>query len=154
SAASADSTASAASTASAVSTTAAAPTAAPSTAPAASAPARIWGKSRFTWIQPVAGPQRGWTGYLGLGGSPPLKGGSLESARVTGSGGCSAWYAIEPSGFVCAGETASVDPTDPLTAALIRDAGRADDPWPFEYGESLGTPRYNRIPTAAEMRLT
>lgn len=159
-AATAASPATAASSANAAPSTNAAPAAsvAPSPAappsPAASAQARIWGKSRFTWIQPVPGPQRGWTGYIGLGGSAPLKGGSLESARVTGSGGCNAWYAIEPSGFVCAGDTASVDPTDPLTAALIGDAGRADDPWPFEYGESLGAPRYTSIPSAADMRKT
>ncbi len=128
------------------------PSASAAKAPVASG-ARIWGKSRFTWIQPTAVNNGAWVGYLGLGGSAPLKGGSVETARATlGAGGCAAWYAIEPSGFVCAGDTASIDPAEEVTAALIRDSGRADSAWPFEYAESLGTPRYTRIPTLAEMR--
>jgi hypothetical protein len=124
---------------------------------------RIWGKSRFTWIHSSPFNTEGWTGYIGLGGSVALKGGSLEAARVGGLGmagggaisggrGCTAWFAIEPAGFVCTGDLASVDPADPLTASLIDNAGRADSPWPFEYGESLGTPRYTHLPTPAEMR--
>jgi hypothetical protein len=95
-----------------------------------------------------------WSGYIGLGGSAPLKGGSLETAKVASGGGCTAWYAIEPAGFVCAGDTASVDPAEELTASLVENAGKADSPWPFEYGESLGTPRYTKIPTPEEMRWT
>ena len=129
-------------------------------APAAPSPAapsgpRIWGKSRFTWIAPSPSLSTGWIGYIGLGGSAPLKGGSLETARVgVGAGGCAAWYAIEPAGFVCAGDTASTDPAEEVTAALVRDAGKSGDPWPFEYGESLGAPRYTHIPTPEEMRKT
>lgn len=137
------------------------PTAAASAAPSAKAAAqpaapgtRIWGKSRFTWIHPQPFATGAWTGYVGLGGSAPLKGGSLATAKVASGGGCTEWYAIEPSGFVCAGDTASVDPTDTLTAAVIADAGDPDSPWPFEYGESLGTPRYTSIPTLDEMRQT
>ena len=121
---------------------------------------RIWGKSRFTWIHTSPFNTGGWTGYLGLGGSVSLKGGSIAAAQVGGASGsalaggrgCTAWFAIEPSGFVCTGDLASVDPADPLTAALIDNAGDADSPWPFEYAESLGTPRYTRLPTPAEMR--
>lgn len=85
-----------------------------------------------------------------------LKGGSVEAARAAAPGGrgCKAWYAIEPAGFVCEGETASLDPSETVTAALLRDAGRADSPWPFEYGESLGAPRYTHVPTPDEMRQT
>jgi hypothetical protein len=143
--------ASAAPSASAVTPVSAEPSAA-ATAPALATGARIWGKSRFTWVNPSPALAGAWTGYLGLGGSAPLKGGSLETARVQGSGRCDAWYAIEPAGFICAGDTASVDPNEAMTAALIQDAGKADSPWPFEYAESLGATRYTRIPTAAEMR--
>jgi len=137
-------------------------TAIPTAAPVA-AGARIWGKSRFTWIHTDPFHTGGWTGYVGLGGSAPLKGGSLETARlaiggttssVSGGRACTAWYAIEPAGFICAGDLASVDPKDPLTAALIENTGHTDSPWPFEYGESLGAPRYTHIPTASEMRQT
>lgn len=130
----------------------AAGTAPPAASAAPAAGTRIWGKSRFTWIHPSPWVSGAWTGYIGLGLSAPLKGGSLETARVAQGGRCSAWYAIEPSGYVCAGETASVDPNDPLTAALLRDAGAPDSPWPFEYGESMNTPRYDRVPTLEEMR--
>ena len=101
-------------------------------------------------------------GYVGLGGSVALKGGSLAASQVggapgsaaSGGRGCTGWYAIEPSGFVCTGDLASVDPADTLTSWLIDNAGNADSPWPFEYAESLGTPRYTRLPTPAEMRQT
>ncbi|MEZ4313216.1 MAG: L,D-transpeptidase, partial [Polyangiaceae bacterium] len=127
--------------------------AAPSAGAIATGP-RIWGKSRFTWIHPTAYSSGAWVGYLGLGGSVQLKGGDPATARVgVGSGrGCEAWYAVEPAGFVCAGDTASVDPKEEITAALIQNSGKAGSPWPFEYGESLGAPRYTKIPTPAEMR--
>lgn len=158
----ASSTASAAATATAAPEASASATAAPLAAPIATGP-RIWGKSRFTWIHTDPFHTGGWTGWIGLGGSAPLKGGSLETARLGGGGAassisggraCTAWYAIEPAGYVCAGDLASVDPKDPLTAWLIENTGHADSPWPFEYGESLGAPRYTHIPTPAEMRQT
>jgi hypothetical protein len=148
--ATADASASSATPAPDASASAAASASASPAAPVAGA--RIWGKSRFTWIHPSPWVSGAWTGYVGLGLSAPLKGGSLETARVAQGGRCNAWYAIEPTGYVCAGDTASVDPADPLTAALIRDAGDPDSPWPFEYGESMNTPRYDHIPTLAEMR--
>jgi hypothetical protein len=123
--------------------------------PAPARTQRIWSKARFTWIQAQAGPGRGWIGYLGLGGSAPLKGGSIEAARVPGgSGGCDAWYAIEPRGFVCAGAAATVDENDSAIVQLRRDAADLSSPWPHQYGESIWAPRYARIPTAAEQRDT
>jgi hypothetical protein len=92
---------------------------------------------------------------MGLGGSVPLRGGSVEKALVRGSagvGGCQAWYAVEPAGYVCAGDTSSVDPKDPVVVALAADAPKTGSPWPFEYGESLGAPRYAHVPTEAEQR--
>ena len=108
---------------------------------------RIYSRARFAWIQPEPRASRGWLGYLGLGGSVAVRGGSLAKAHVAGSGGCAAWYAIEPVGYVCAGDGASVDPADPVVVALAADAPRTDSPWPYEYGESLGAPRYVRAPT-------
>jgi hypothetical protein len=91
---------------------------------------------------------------MGLGGSMPLKGGSVETARIVGGAGCDAWYAVEPVGFVCAGSAATLDPNDPVVAALAKDAPKLDSPWPYEYGESIGAPRYPRIPTPAQQRKT
>ncbi|MBK8252998.1 MAG: L,D-transpeptidase family protein [Polyangiaceae bacterium] len=109
----------------------------------------IWGKSRFTWIHPSPFATGGWIGYVGLGGAVALKPG--VSAQPASGAGCNTWYAIEPQGYVCAGDIASVDPNETVTAALIRDAGDPTSPWPFEYAESLGTPRYTTIPTVADM---
>ena len=137
-------------------TAAPSPTVAPRVDEAKSAPApgaRIHAKARFAWIQAQPRSSNGWLGYLSLGGSAPLRGGSVESARVVGSG-CNAWYAIEPRGYVCDGDSASVNPEDPVVRALAADAPKTDAPWPYEYGESMGAPRYIRPPTLAEQRST
>src|SRR5262245_27428932 len=138
---------------------------APATAPAATAPAtapapataavpsgpRIHSKARFAWINPSPGPSRGWLGYLHLGGSVALRGGSADAARTRGPG-CDAWYAVEPVGYVCAGDAATLDAEDPTVVALRRDMPRIDSPWPYEYAESLGAPRYPAIPDEAAQR--
>ena len=129
------------------------PRAAPRVEEAKPAPgARIYAKGRFAWIQPEPRSSNGWLGYLSLGGSAPLRGGSIESARVMGGSGCNAWYAIEPRGFVCDGDTASVNADDPVVRALAADAPNLSSPWPYEYGESMGAPRYVHLPTLAQQR--
>ncbi|WP_441287414.1 L,D-transpeptidase [Sorangium sp. KYC3313] len=120
-------------------------------ASAAAEGARIYSKARFAWINPGPYPTRGWSGYLGLGGSVALRGGSVEAARTPGEG-CNAWYAIEPRGYVCAGASAAVDPNDPVVAALRPHAPRVDSPWPYDYAESTGAPRYPQLPSAKEQR--
>ncbi|MRG96543.1 L,D-transpeptidase [Polyangium spumosum] len=141
---------------------AAAPAPAPASASAAAAPApapapapaapRIWSKGRFAWIHPQPGASRAWLGYLALGSSVPLKGGSVEAAQVKGFGGCDAWYAVEPRGYVCAGAAATIDEKDPAVVILRRDAADVSSPWPYQYGESIGAPRYDHIPTRAEQQ--
>lgn len=69
-----------------------------------------------------------------------------------GAGGCDAWYAVEPRGYVCAGSTATIDPNDPIIQVLRRDTADISSPWPFQYGESIGAPRYKHIPARAEQR--
>jgi L,D-transpeptidase catalytic domain len=113
---------------------------------------RVYSRARFAWIQPEPRASRGWLGYLGLGGSVAVRGGTLEKARGMGSGGCAAWYAVEPVGYVCAGDAATVDAKDPVVTALAADAPRTDSPWPYEYGESTGAPRYVRPPTEEQQR--
>lgn len=135
----------------------AAPAVIPASVVATPAPAgpRLWSKARHVWIQPHPRPSKGWIGYLGLGSSIALRGGSVESARVPASesrGGCRAWYAIEPRGYICEGDSATLDPKDPVVAAVAAAAPKTDSPWPYEYGESIGAPRYKRPPTQAEQR--
>lgn len=113
---------------------------------------RIYAKARFAWIQPQPRASKGWIGYLSLGASVALKGGSVEAAKVVGASGCDAWYAVEPRGYVCAGDAATIDPNDPAVVALAKDAPKTDAPFPYEYGESMGAPRYASLPSAAEQR--
>lgn len=101
---------------------------------------RIYAKARFVWIHPAPG-QTGWIGYLTLGGSVRLLEGSREKAKTAGHG-CDAWYRVEPRGYVCLGPNTTLDPSDPDFVVLKAHAGKPESPFPFEYGESTGTPRY------------
>ncbi len=128
-------------------------------APIAEAPkpppsgARIYSKGRFAWIHSAPGEHKGWIGYLGLGGSVALKGGSVEKARVAANGGgCEGWYAIEPVGFMCTDDSATIDPNDPVVVALAKDPPKTDSPFPYEYGESTGAPRYPHLPSPEEQK--
>jgi hypothetical protein len=114
--------------------------------------ARIYAKARFAWIQPSTTATRGWLGYLSYGGAVRLKGGSAEAARAPEAKGCKAWYAVEPFGFVCANDAATLDGADPVVAALTRDAPDVGSPWPYAYAESHGAQRYARVPTVAEQQ--
>ena len=89
-----------------------------------------------------------------MGGSAPLKGGSVEAARaLPGAGGCEAWYAIEPRGYICAGNSATVDPNDPVVLALQKDGPDLTSPWPYQYGEATTfAPRYKKPPPIDEQR--
>jgi hypothetical protein len=113
---------------------------------------RIFSKARFAWIQPAPKWSKGWLGYLGLGGSVAVRGGTLSGARVPGSGSCPAWYAVEPAGYVCAGDAATTDAKDPVVAELSADAPKTDSPWPYEYAESLGAPRYRHVPSREDQQ--
>ena len=130
--------------------------AAPAPDPAPMAPAvaepRIWAKARFAWIhaEPIA--NGAWIGYLAPGTSARLRNGSTEIARNFGGRDCEAWYAIEPRGYVCAGATATIDGNDPAVKILRRDAADVSSPWPHQYGESQGAPRYRNLPSRAEQR--
>src|SRR5262245_8323364 len=135
----------------AASVAAAEPVPAPAPVPVPSGP-RVYSKARFAWIQAEPRHAKGWLGYLGLGSSVALRG-NAEKARVPhGGAACEAWYAVAPFGYVCAGDTATLDPKDPVVAALAEDGPKLDSPWPYQYGESLGAPRYKKIPTPEEQR--
>ncbi|MBK9258412.1 MAG: L,D-transpeptidase [Polyangiaceae bacterium] len=126
----------------------------PAPAPEGPAEPRIWAKARFAWIHADPAPSRAWIGYLAPGTSVRLKDGNVKAARTFGGRDCNAWYAIEPRGYVCAGSTATIDENDPAVKILRRDAADTSSPWPYLYGESQGTPRYQQLPTRAEQRRT
>ena len=122
---------------------ASAPAKKPATAPKKKEPdkPRVYSKVRFLWIRPQIGSEN-WIGYLSLGDSVPIK----AVAAPGKSERCDQWYKLDPVGYVCTGEDATVDPNDPLIVELV--AHRANDSaWPYDYGESLGLPIFHDLPT-------
>ena len=95
---------------------------------------------------------RAWLGYLSLGGAVRVKDGNAEQAFVAkgDSDNCQNWYAVEPRGFVCTGRRATLDPTDEDIVELRRTRADVSSPWPYHYGESLGVPVYDKLPTRDE----
>jgi hypothetical protein len=111
---------------------------------------RIHAKARHVWIQPAPQPTKGWLGYLTLGGSVRLFEGSAEKAKTYGPG-CDAWYRVEPMGYVCLGPETTLDANDPELVRLRASAAKIDEPYPFDYAESIGAPRYVGLPTAKQI---
>ena len=108
---------------------------------------RVFSKVRFLWIRPEPNEAREWIGYLAMGDDAPLLGGSRDTADAGPghSAGCTRWYAIQPRGFVCVGDSATLDGSDPDVVELQK--GRAKrEPYPYAYGESLGTAVYLNVP--------
>jgi len=111
---------------------------------------RIYSKVRFLWIRPQPRNSGAWLGYLSLGDGIRVKGGDAKKAfvRKGHAKGCSDWYEVEPVGFVCVGEHATLDAEDPAVVALRSHAADRSSPWPYHYGESLQVPVYHRLPDA------
>ncbi len=123
----------------------------PHEAPKALPGDRIYSKVRHLWITPR--PQEGgWLGYISMGDSVRVKGGDAAKAFVHESNGkwCKAWYAVEPVGYACTGENATLDPRDPAIVELQKHAANRASPWPYRYAESLDTPVYHVLPSPAE----
>jgi hypothetical protein len=116
---------------------------------------RLYSKVRFLWIRPEPRQTDTFLGYLSLGDSVRLKGGSREAATTgkANSTQCDTWLAIEPRGFVCVNdESATTDPDDPVIAMLRPKKADRLSPWPYQYGESTGTPIYGSIPPKHQQR--
>jgi len=108
---------------------------------------RVYAKARFVWVREAPGDE-GWIGYLWLGGSARLR----DQAPHYGPG-CDHWVAIEPRGFVCVdGKRATLDPDDPVLAAIRPFAPALERAWPHRYAESRGLPRYEGLPSREEQR--
>jgi hypothetical protein len=100
-------------------------------------------------VYPEPDASQQWLGYLRTGGSTRLR-----SERPRPGPGCSAFYEVEPRGFVCGdGPRATLDAEDPIYRALLPYAAKAETPWPHRYGESLGLVRYFSAPTPELQKL-
>lgn len=82
-------------------------------------------------------------GYLRVGAQV------VRSAEPAGTRGCKGgWYGIEPRGYVCVGEEATVEMDDPLLRAASRRP-RLDRALPYRYGFVRAVlPLYLRVPTS------
>jgi hypothetical protein len=88
-------------------------------------------------------------GYLRAGTRVVRSRDAIEAKAADGCPG--GWYKIEPNGYVCNGRYgATINLRDPGVVAAERSRPR-HAPLPFGYGNSMGAPGYDRIPTADEV---
>ncbi|WP_433936086.1 L,D-transpeptidase family protein [Sorangium cellulosum] len=86
-------------------------------------------------------------GYLRVGSRVP------RSAEPAGTAGCpGGWYEIEPRGFLCVGEDATLDLDDPILKAAGPGPNlRTALPYRYAFVRAV-LPLYLRVPTAEEQR--
>jgi len=110
----------------------------------------IYAKTRFVWIYPEATTDSKWMGYLWTGGSARLK----SLTPVYGKGCETAWYAIEPRGFICANNKhATLNGEDEIYLAAHALAGDLNSPWPHQYAEAQGTALKRNTPVTIDFPL-
>jgi hypothetical protein len=98
-----------------------------------------------TWIWPRPKASGTFIGYVRVGSSVALR----EAAPLRGEGCAGRFYAVEPRGYVCLDQTATLTPAPRFLEAS--EATRASaGPFPYRYAISAGAPMYNRVPTPAE----
>ncbi len=83
-----------------------------------------------------------------------LRAGAVVEADATDAGkeGCpGGWRAIKPAGYVCLGDKATLDLSDPIVRATARRPDHTEK-LPYMYGiVTRGGPAYARIPSAEEL---
>jgi lipoprotein-anchoring transpeptidase ErfK/SrfK len=108
---------------------------------------RVYARSQRAWV--YERPERSSTriGYLRTGASSPT------SASPASKNGCpGGWYPVEPRGFLCAGEEATLDPDDPLVRATREYPPDPLRRLPYVYGTVRNPgPVYRRLPTHDEL---
>lgn len=105
---------------------------------------RIFSLRRHVWIRQRPSSRSPWIGYLGLGGAVRAHGAPLRGD------GCDAFYAIEPRGFVCLDNKATMDPEAPAQRAIAHLAPRTSSAFLHDYGEAREAPRYARVPSHSQ----
>jgi hypothetical protein len=107
---------------------------------------RLYSLRRHVWIREQPSTSAPWIGYLGLGGSVPTRGAPVPGA------GCRAFQPIEPRGFVCLDDKATLDLDAAARRAVAHLAPRTGEAFLHDYGEARQAPRYDFIPTPAQQR--
>lgn len=109
---------------------------------------RVYSRHLRAWIheQPSSSSRR--LGYLRAGASSPT------SASPAGFAGCEkGWYPVEPAGYVCLGQQATLDGEDPVVQALETLWPRTDTKLPYRYGTVRNPgPVFQRLPGIEELR--
>jgi lipoprotein-anchoring transpeptidase ErfK/SrfK len=116
---------------------------------------RITSVGLFTQIYVMPSKRSYPLGYVHVGGSVALR--RPEPLRTDGCE--TAWYAVEPRGFVCNDNTTLLETEQrhlsPSAERLLkgfRTMAPSDGPLPYGYAISLGTPMYGRIPAPEEQK--
>ncbi|MBI4705409.1 MAG: L,D-transpeptidase [Deltaproteobacteria bacterium] len=110
-------------------------------------PARLGSIAHETWVLARPGWDARRLGYLRAGALVP------RAERPEHFRGCQGgWFRIEPRGFVCAGPTATLDPSDPLIELTGRPPDLGSLPYPYAMARIPPPPLSARLPTAAEQQ--
>jgi hypothetical protein len=108
---------------------------------------RLYARLQRTWVYERPGRSSTRIGYLRAGASSPT------SSSPASKDGCpGGWYPIEPRGFVCAGEEATLDANDPVVRATREYPPDPLRRLPYIYGTVRNPgPVYRRLPTHDEL---
>lgn len=117
-----------------------------SAAASAEPPRRLYsrGSSTFIWAEPRKS-EKDQLGYVRVGESVKLR----ETSPRSGPGCARGYYAVEPRGYVCLDDSATLDRNDPYFVA-VQNARLRAAPLPLHYALSNGAPMYRRLPSSAE----
>jgi hypothetical protein len=112
-----------------------------------SAGPRVHSRALRTWVHERPSESSRRLGYLRAGFSSPT------SAQPAGRESCpGGWYPIQPRGFVCVGEAATLDASDPLVRATAEHRPDHLRKLPYIYGTvRKAGPIYARLPTSSEL---
>lgn len=105
---------------------------------------RLYADAFAVWIYKIPRRSRVPVGYLRGGQSVRLRSETAISFEQCPGG----WYAVEPFGFVCIERGVTSSPT--RYSRAMQTLAPLPGAFPFDYGVSLGTPAYRRLPLADE----
>jgi hypothetical protein len=109
--------------------------------------ARIAARAMLVPVQEKASASSKKIGWLRAGAVV-----ALRAPDVAGTDGCpGGFFAIEPAGFVCAGDKATLDTSDPIVRATARRPDHTQK-LPYMYGTvTRGGPVYAKVPSEEEV---
>lgn len=108
---------------------------------------RLYSRSGRTWIHAEPRRSSARLGYLRAGGSAPLAGPAVTSSDCSGG-----FHPIQPRGFVCLDQHATLDPKDPVVLATVEHPPDFSRKLPYVYGTVRNPgPIYARLPSKLEL---